>query len=149
MPPDDWATEVGAHTNFAFLSPHILRKASTQTAGFSTSTSSRHDESRGSGTGTDVESMDTSVQGLSQSRLTPVTTSTPAQASTPAQESRYFDLFQQNPSLITGFIQAQKDEKKTSERQPFNDFVCAEADKIPDADYVNFQRDLSTMLQNY
>ena len=93
--------------------------------------------------------MDTSGQVLSQSRLTPVTTSTPAQASTPAQESRYFDLFQQTQSLITGFIQAQKDEEKTSKHQPFYDFVSAEADKLPDADYINFQRDLFTMLQNY
>ena len=36
-------------TNFGFLSPHILRKASTQTAGFNTSTVSRLDESRGYG----------------------------------------------------------------------------------------------------
>ena len=93
--------------------------------------------------------MDTSGQVLSQSRLTPVTTSTPAPASTPATESRQLDLYQQTYSLITGFIQSQKDEKKTSERQPFYDFLSAEADKLPDADYISFQRDLFTMLQNY
>ena len=58
--------------NFSFMTLHILRKAE-----FNTSSVSRQDESRGSRTGTDLESMDISAQALSQLSLSSVTTSTP------------------------------------------------------------------------
>ena len=55
--------------HFQFLDGHIIRRASTEIAGFSCSSANVRspDESRGSGTTTDAEStMDTRSQGLSQ-----------------------------------------------------------------------------------
>ena len=61
------ARMTGRAKNFGFLNPFILRKAYAQTAGFNTSSLSRQDESRGSGTQTDLESMYTTGFGLDKS----------------------------------------------------------------------------------
>ena len=69
--------------HFGFLKGNIVQKASPHTAGFSTSTASvtiSPDESRGSGTGRVMESMDTSAQALCQPGFSSATTSTPHQS---------------------------------------------------------------------
>ena len=62
-------TGTAKRTFFGFLNSHILRKASTQTASFPSLSVLRQDESRCYGTETDLDSMDTSSQDLSQPSL--------------------------------------------------------------------------------
>ena len=94
-------------------------------------------ESRGSGTGTDMESMDTSVQGLCQQpSFSAVKTSTPKQS----QDPHFYELFQQTQSLLSDFL------KQSRERQPFYNFLVAEANKFSDAQYNNFQPDVLNLL---
>ena len=109
-----------------FLESHTRRKGANESLGFDTSATRQHDESRGSTT--DRDSLEYSVCG-SQTTL-PLQSSTPVSA-----DSRIIEHFEQIRTLISGFLQ----QKSTSGRQPFQEYVASEADKMSSAEYENFK----------
>ena len=83
---------------------------------------------RSRGSTTDGDSLECSVCGsqptLPLQLLIPVST-----------DSRIIEHFEQMRTLTSGFLQ----QKSTSERQPFYDYVASEADKMSKEEYENFK----------
>ena len=118
-----------------FLKSHIRRKSANRSLGFDTSATEQYEQSRGSVT--DGESLECSVRG-SQTTL-------PLQSSTPVStDSMILEHFEQMQTLISGFLQ----QKLTSERQPFYDYVASEADKMSPEEYENFKVLVFNAIQN-
>ena len=88
--------------------------------------------------------MDTSGQGLSkQTRFSSATASTPAESQDPA----FMDMYRQIQVLLCDFRKEKN--QQNSERQPFNNFIAAEANRLPDARYDSFQAEVLNLLQRY
>lgn len=130
---------------FKFMGPHIMRKASTETAGFPSmlsATSPPGDDSRCSGNATDVESMDTSSQPTSQQpSFSAVSTSTPAQ---PA----FTEMFRQTQVLLSEFLKHRQSQEQSA-RRPFYDFVMSETASFPDSVHRQFQAEVFQLIQKY
>ena len=124
-----------------------MRRASVETAGFLCSLANVRspNESRGSGTASDVESMmKTSGRGLSQQpSFSSLTASTPAQLQDPA----LMDMYHQTRVLLSDVLK-EKDQQN-SEHQPFYNFIATEADRLPDARYDSFQAEVFNILLKY
>ena len=137
---------------FQFMGPHILRKASTETAGFPSMssvalTSPPHDDSRGSGQATDVESMDTSGHPISQQpSFSAVSTSTPAQSQ--SQDPAFTEMYRQTQGLLSEFLKDKQSQEQNA-RRPFFDFVMSETGHFPDSLYHQFKADVFQLVQRY
>ena len=103
------------------MGSHIRRKGANRSSGFEASpNTSRHEESRGSTTGT--EHLESSV--LRESRSQQIHTSTPVYT-----DSKILQHFDQMRTLISGFLQ------QKSDRQPFFDYVASEAENITQEEF--------------
>ena len=123
------------HEQMGFLKTHIRRKGANRSLGFGTSTTRQHDDSRGSTT--DGDSLESSVC-TRQSTL-------PLQAATSVStDTRILEHFEEMQALLTGFIQ----QKPTSDRQPFYDYVASEADKMSPEEYEKFKVQVFNAIQN-
>ena len=103
--------------------------------GFSTSTPTmRLDETKGSGTDTDMECMDTSMEAFNQQRQLPRQRTCKFLGST--NSFSRLKAYSSKPNFIKDHQQQQG--KKSREHQPFYNFVATEAD--------NFQADVLNLL---
>ena len=72
-------------------------------------------------------------------------TTLPFQSSIPVStDSRIIEHFQQMRTLISGFLQ----QKSTSERQPFYDYVASKTDKMSPEEYESFKIQVFCAIQN-
>ena len=124
------------YKQIGFLKFHIRMIGANRSLGFETSTIKQNDNSRGSNT--DMESVESRVH-VSQTTL-------PLQSSTPVStETRILEHFEQMQTLMSSFLQ----QKSTSDRQPFYDYVASEADKMSPEEYENFKvKGLQCQLPN-
>ena len=105
------------YKQMGFLKSHMRRKGANRSLGFESSTTRQHDDSRGSTT--DGYSLESSVR-TSKTNL-------PLPASTL--------LFEQIQTLISFFNQ----QKSTSDRQPFYNYIASEGDKMSPEEYEKFK----------
>ena len=71
-------------------------------------------------------------------------TTLPLQSSTPVStDTRILEHFEQMQILISGFLQ----QRSTSDRQPFYDYVASEADKMSPEEYENFKVQVFNAIQ--
>ena len=123
-----------------FLKFHIRRKGANISLGFDTISTKQHDESRGSTT--DGDSLECSVCGSLAKTLQAMQTTLPLQSSTSVStDSRIIEHFEQIQTFISDFLQ----QKSTSERQPFYDYV---AEKLTRCLQKNMRKNFKVLVFN-